>query len=81
MTDGELKRQISKQFVSNHYSQPRDVFPVLDAAAKEFPLRQNVIGIATENIPEGEELYGKVRSVTLNDAIAWFEKWFGSEQK
>ena len=64
--ESELKQRIHKQFLSNRWSQPSDIFPILDEAKREFPK-------TPENCIEDMTYPEEVRY--------WFKRWFGGAEK
>jgi hypothetical protein len=47
----------------------------IDEAKAEFPLNEDVLGVATEDLFEGDDV--KMRPVNFDDVKEWFLKWFG----
>jgi hypothetical protein len=68
VSEGELKKRMQKQFLSNRWSQPSDLFPILDEAKKEFP---------------SKEVFKENGCLVWDEVVqTWFKKWFGEvEQK
>lgn len=85
--EGELKKRISNAEVKDidEVFHPytivniKDVLQILDIAAKEFPFRDDVLGISTRKIRKGGKLNFEkdLRTPTIEDAKAWFKKFFG----
>jgi hypothetical protein len=69
MSEGKLKRDIQRQFLSNHWSQTQDIFPILDKAKVDFP---RVI-FPDDAGPE----YFQTAKEELVAIQKWVLKWFG----
>ncbi len=67
---GELKKRIRKQFLSNRWSQPSDIFPILDTAKKDYP----TIGSMFPDLKAA--LSDDQITDILIARVKWFEKWF-----
>lgn len=77
---GELKRKIQQQFISNRWSQPSNIFPILDEAAQDFPdpekcMPKNWRQIDSTTLSCKEKF--KIVIDLLDQQADWFIKWFG----
>jgi hypothetical protein len=81
---GELKQKIKlKSFIEKTKRgtcvELTELYPILDVAAKEFPFRDDALGISTRKIRKGGKLNLEkdLRTPTIEDARTWFLKFFG----
>lgn len=91
MEEGELKKRILSTFVFGIVHQKPlsvEVDEILDECRKEFPAWYIVPLPECEGLiykwnemTEEQQKIAKVKSVDVDEAVVWFEKWFGGEQK
>jgi hypothetical protein len=75
MTEGKLKDNIQRKFLSNRYSQPADIFPLLDKALNDFPDSSDFEDC------EGEDDHWIFLGYQYKEAVEkWLKEQFG-EQK
>lgn len=73
--EGKLKEKIRLQFISNRWSQPSDLYPILDEAKQDYPQWQKPAHEAGQ-FPTSDELTSAIISHSLK-VQAWVKCWFG----